>query len=94
MDTANKRFSVFALGGLPWHVLPVPDGSFNNAADRAHLAYMYAGIALAEPAVDEAAEGATWHLLARGSTWTQPPRGTEWELQSRGSTWTPRHGRS
>jgi len=49
IDTRDKRASALACG-LPWLVpLPTPDGTI-GAADRAHSAGFYAGIAVGAPA--------------------------------------------
>jgi hypothetical protein len=44
MNTRNKRASALACALAFRAVFPNPDGSLGNAADRAHSAYVYAGI--------------------------------------------------
>lgn len=56
IDTAAKRFSCIGLGGMPWHLNPIPDGSLATGADRAHMAYLYAGITLSVPIVGDIVE--------------------------------------
>jgi hypothetical protein len=47
MDTRNKRSSAIGVG-LPWRgQLPAPDGTIDEL-DRAHVAFLYAGIAIEE----------------------------------------------
>jgi len=46
VDTRDKRFSMLGLAqsyGAPY-VLPNPDGTFNEEADRIQLLYLYRGI--------------------------------------------------
>jgi hypothetical protein len=46
IDTANKRSSAMNIG-CPWRArLPFPDSTI-NAADRAHIDYLYAGLSAA-----------------------------------------------
>ena len=53
VDTRNKRASMMSLG-RPWVPrLPLPDGGFTTAGDRAQLEFRYRGIV--EP--DEGGEG-------------------------------------
>lgn len=47
IDTANKRASAIGVGS-PFRVLPTPSGSI-GAEDRLHLAFLYRGIAAANP---------------------------------------------
>lgn len=43
IDTADKRYSLIGAASKMARVFPVPDGSYANAQDRAHLAWLYAG---------------------------------------------------
>lgn len=48
VDTRNKRASVLGIGLAFRLVLPAPDASVDTA-DRAHVAYSYAGLAADSP---------------------------------------------
>ena len=55
VDTREKRFSVMNMGlPIPFNLFEV-DGTV-NADDKAHLLYLYAGVALAAPIVLVAAK--------------------------------------
>jgi hypothetical protein len=60
IDTANKRRSIgmhHAIG-----VDPIPDGAIDSA-DRAQLAWLYSGIILAEPVVEEEITKLDWNQV-------------------------------
>ena len=50
IDTRNKRASALVLI-KPWMIVPPYGDGTIDAADRSHLAFLYAGIVLEEPAV-------------------------------------------
>lgn len=72
LDTRNKRASALGLGLAPLRVGPSPDGSL-VAADRLHLAYLYAGIGAGVDLVPEPPYTVTVSILvgAAGSAGTQ-----------------------
>ena len=49
VDTRDKRMSLLVLALPLGRVIPNPDGSFANAADRSHLSYQYAFGAASPP---------------------------------------------
>lgn len=56
VDTAAKRYSLVGLAAPVPSLLPIPDGTV-EAADRAHLLWLYSGIALGTPTVAVAVAG-------------------------------------
>lgn len=46
VDTRDKRASAIFLNLDPLRLYPNPDGSIANANDRAHMAWLYSGLAV------------------------------------------------